>query len=224
MKEQQETRVVEAEPSIVPGKHSCFSRELQHLAATFAGRPVKLAELIESTQGRGFFLVLIIIMLPFLTPIPLPGFSLPFGLAAMLIGARLAAGKKPWLPKRMLARELPAEFVGKLLRGATRVTRWLEFFLRRRLVFLQDWLVFRRLAGVLIMLSGVLLLLPLPLPFSNSLPALTVLLLAAGALERDGLFFLAGCFMFLVCAAYFVFLALGGARLIESSWHRWVTQ
>ena len=213
---------VAAEASAVTGKPSCFSKELQQLALKFADRPVRLAELIESTQGKGYFLALIVISLPFLTPIPLPGFSIPFGVAVMMIGGRLAVGKKPWLPRRLLARELPPGFVGKVLRGATRLARWLEFFLRTRLVFLQDWMVFRRVAGVMIMLSGVLLLLPLPLPFSNSLPALTVLLLAAGALERDGLFFLAGCLMFVVCAAYFAFLALGGARLLENLWGRWL--
>jgi hypothetical protein len=39
------------------------------------------------------------------------------------------------------------------------------------------------------MLSGLLMLLPLPIPLTNTLPALTVVLLAAGAIERDGLFF-----------------------------------
>lgn len=75
--------------------------------------------------------------------------------------------------------------------------------------------MFRRVAGFFFMLSGLLLLLPLPLPFSNSLPALTVLLLAASALERDGVSFLAGCFMCLVTVAYFGFLAFGGVQVID---------
>jgi hypothetical protein len=36
---------------------------------------------------------------PFCTPIPLPGFSLPFGLVIAIIGLRLALGQKPWLPR-----------------------------------------------------------------------------------------------------------------------------
>lgn len=190
-----------------------FSEELRSLALQFSGREVRLGEILEATRGRGFFLVLVFISLPFLTPIPLPGFSIPFGLVAAFIGARLAMGRKPWVPRKILARPLPPQSLQRTLNAASRLVRVLEYLLRPRLVFLQDWQVFRRVAGALIMICGLLLVLPLPLPFSNSLPALTVLLLAAGSLERDGAFFLAGCLVFLLCAAYFVFLALGGARL-----------
>jgi hypothetical protein len=97
--------------------------------------------------------------------------------------------------------------------------RWLEVLLRPRLDFLQERWIYRRIAGTLIMLSGLLLLLPLPIPLSNTLPALTVVLLAAGAMERDGLFFLAGCATFILTLGYFGLLALGGAHLLDNFWH-----
>lgn len=201
-----------------PGKVP-FSQELRELANRFAERRVQLREILEATKGRGFNLMLVFIALPFITPIPLPGFSIPFGLVAAIIGARLALGKGPWLPKKLLQRELPPRFLTNLLRAASRIVRGLEFFLRPRLAYMNDYFIFRRLAGAIIMLSGLLLLLPLPLPFSNSLPALTILLLAAGALERDGVFFLAGCSIFLVTITYFAFLGLGGAHILDDLWH-----
>jgi hypothetical protein len=69
------------------------------------------------------------------------------------------------------------------------------------------------------MLSGLLLLLPVPIPLTNSFPALTVVLLAAGAMERDGLFFLGGCAMFAVTLVYFGLLAFGGAHLLDDLRH-----
>jgi len=54
-----------------------------------------------------------------------------------------------------------------------------------------------------------------PHSVDNSFPALTVVLLAAGAMERDGLFFLAGCASFAATLAYFGLLAFGGMHLIE---------
>ena len=203
----------------LPSGKLTFSRELRELAERFAGHPAQLREILETTQGRGFNLLLVFIALPFLTPIPLPGFSIPFGLVAFFIGVRLAMGKKPWLPQKLLAKPLPPRFSGRVLRAAARVVKLLELLLRPRLAFFQEALVFRRFAGALIMLSGVLLLLPLPLPFSNSLPALTILLLAAGALERDGAFFLAGCSTFLVTVGFFIFLALGGGHVMNDLWH-----
>jgi len=195
-----------------------FSDELRDLAARFADHPVRVGQVLDAMQGRGFNLLLVFIALPFITPIPLPGLSLPFGLAVAIIGSRLALGKKPWLPTKLLERELPPQFLDKVLRAARRIVNALEFFLRPRLAFMSDHFIFRRTAGILIALSGILMLLPVPLPFSNSLPALTVLLLAAGALERDGAFFVAGCAVFLIATAYFVFLGVGGTHVVDSLW------
>lgn len=192
-----------------------FSEELRDLAERFAGRPARLAEVLEATHGRGFNLLLVLIALPFLTPIPLPGFSIPFGLVVALIGARLALRQKPWLPPALLERELPAGFLLKVLNAAGRVVRFLEWFLRPRLTFLHEGFIYQRLAGLLLMCSGLYLLLPLPVPFSNGLPAWTVLLLSAAALERDGLCFIAGCVMFGVATAFFALLAFGGAEAFE---------
>jgi hypothetical protein len=64
-----------------------------------------------------------------------------------------------------------------------------------------------------------LLLLPLPIPLSNFFPALTVVLLAAAAMERDGLFFIAGSAAFTVTLAYFGLLAFGGAHVFDNLWH-----
>jgi len=203
----------------LPSGKLTFSQELREIAERLARRPVQLRDILEATHGRGFNLLLVFIALPFLSPIPLPGFSTPVGLVAFFIGARLAMGKKPWLPQKLLAKPLPPRFSGKVLRAAARVVKFLERLLKPRLVFFQDALVFRRLAGALIMLSGLLLLLPLLLPFTNSLPALTILLLAAGAIERDGAFFLAGCSVFLVTIGFFIFLALGGGHLMNDLWH-----
>ena len=200
---------------------AALSQELRALAGQFANRPVRLGEILEATKGRGFHLLLVFVALPFLTPIPLPGFSIPFGLVVAIIGARMALGQQPWLPQKLLSRELPAGFLAKLLAAASRVVKFLEWFLRPRLLFLHEQLIYRRLAGVLIALSGLYLVLPLPVPFSNGLPAWTVLLLSAAALSRDGLCFIAGCVMFVLATTFFVLLAIGGTQLVEQLHRLW---
>ncbi len=193
------------------------------MAKRFAGQPVSLGALLAETRGRGYNLLLVIIALPFLTPIPLPGFSIPFGVVVAFVGMRLALGQKPSLPARLLAKELPPGFLTRLLSGASRVVRFLEVWLRPRLPFLHDQLLYRRVAGLLIGTSGLYLVLPLPIPFSNGLPGWTVLLLSAAALERDGVCYLAGCVMFVVSTAYFVALAFGGVELFDQL-RQWLAQ
>jgi len=200
-----------------------FSQELAELVAQFAERPVRLGEILDATKGRGFNLLLVFVSLPFLSPIPLPGFSIPFGIMVAIIGARMALGQKPWLPRRLLQREFPAGFLAKMLRAASRIVKFLERFLRPRLDFLHEQLIYRRIAGLLIGLSGLFLVLPLPVPFSNGLPAWTILLISAAALERDGICFIAGCVMFLITTAFFVLLAFGGAQALDHlrGWSWW---
>jgi hypothetical protein len=193
-----------------------FSDELRNLADRFADRPGRLSEILEATEGRGFHLLLLVIVLPFLTPIPLPGLSTPFGFVVVIIGARLAFGHRPWLPRRLLERELPARFLGRVLGASSRIVRLFEVLLRPRFDFLSRHWLFKRMSGVFILLCGLLLLLPLPIPFTNSFPALTVVLLAAGAMERDGLFFLGGCVAFTATMAYFGLLVFGGVHLVEN--------
>ena len=197
-----------------------FSGELHDLARQFANRPASLSEILAATEGRGFNLLLVLIALPFLTPIPLPGVSTAFGCVVLFIGGQLALGQRPWLPEQILRRRLPARFIARVMSAASRTVRLLELLLRPRLDFLHGHWVYRRIAGTLILLSGALLLLPLPIPFTNTLPALTVVLLAAGAMERDGLFFLAGCAVFTVTLTYFSLLAFGGTHLLDGLWHR----
>jgi hypothetical protein len=67
----------------------------------------------------------------------------------------------------------------------------------------------------MIRVAGLLVLLPLPVPLSNTLPALTVVLLAGAMLERDGWAVLAGTTMFLVTLIFFATLAFGGAGALH---------
>ena len=192
-----------------------LSVELARLRDQAAERAVTLREVIYTLQGRAYLLLVLLLALPFITPIPLPGLSTPFGLAILLIAARLSLGQKPWLSMKLQRKELPAGFLRKLFAVAERVLRVLEKFLRPRLTFVTDTPLLAQLHAVLMLVAALALLLPLPIPFTNSFPAWTILLLAAGLLERDGLFILAGYVVFAAGVLYFVFLGEATATLVH---------
>ena len=65
-----------------------------------------------------------------------------------------------------------------------------------------------RVNGLALIFGGVLLMAPLGLiPFSNTLPAFGILLLAVGMSQRDGLVVLAGYGMLVATVIYFGALA-----------------
>jgi hypothetical protein len=192
-----------------------LSEELAALRDRSTATALTLREVIYTLHGRAYMLLVMLLALPFITPIPLPGLSTPFGLAIALIAARLALGQRPWLSKNLQRKELPPGFFAKVFTFAAKVLQFFEKFLRPRLTFLTDTPLLVQLHAVLMLAAALALLLPLPIPFTNSFPAWTILLLAAGLLERDGLFILAGYVVFAAGVCYFIFLGEATAALVQ---------
>lgn len=192
-----------------------LSEELADLRTRSGERAVTLREVLYTLGGRGYLLLVLLLALPFITPIPLPGLSTPFGLAIALIALRLSLGQRPLLSKNLQRKELPAGFIGKVFLLAEKVLRFFEKFLRPRLTYLTDTPLLAQLHAVLMLLAALTLLLPLPIPFTNSFPAWTILLVAAGLLERDGFFILAGYVVFAAGVLYFVFLGEAASALVQ---------
>lgn len=188
-----------------------LSADMKILAENCQDRSVRLSELVEVLHGRGYRLLVVLVCLPFLTPIPFPGLSTPIGLVIAFIGLRLALGQKPHLPRRLMEKELPPRVLLKVLRASSRLVTAFERLSKPRLQVFYRHAAFQCLGGALIALCGLKLLLPVPVPMSNFFPGAAAALLAAGSFEEDGLVFLAGMGMFAASLVYFGLLAFGGA-------------
>jgi hypothetical protein len=170
---------------------SQLSTDLEILHARVKGKSLTFAELKQALKGRGPAMLLILLALPFCF-FPIPGLSTPFGIAICLIGACLVIGCEPWLPRFIMRRRLSPTRLTQLLTGAVKMARQLEKFVRPRLAFLHTGPGMLQLIGLAIVIAGLGLMLPLPIPFSNHLPAWAVVLLAIGMMEKDGLCVLLG--------------------------------
>lgn len=193
-----------------------LSEELQLI---MADGEVTLREVIVVLQGRAYNLLMLLLALPFLLPIPLPGLSTALGLVIAIIAARLTLGQKPWLPARLLDKKLPKKFFPTILGGARRFLRLLEVMLRPRLLWLTSPLLVQ-LHSFIIFLAAAVLLLPLP-PGTNFPPALCIVVMAVGLLERDGLFVLGGYAAFALNGLFFTYFAIYGQKLLQALWH-WI--
>jgi hypothetical protein len=180
---------------------------------------VHLRSLIVALRGRAYTLLIILLALPFITPIPLPGLSTFFGFVIAVIALRLVLGQKPWLPKRLQRKEIPSGFFETLIRVSARIVRWLEALLRPRWVFLFTTPGILRLHALLIVVSATVLLLPLPIPFTNAFPAWAIILTAGGLLERDGFAVLLGYIVFALGCLYFFFLGEAAEHIIQAIMH-----
>ena len=193
---------------------SRLSDDLAELRRRSAGQSLTVEDLEKALKGRGFAMLLLLLALPFCF-IPVLGLSIPFGLAVLIIGIRIAAGLKPWLPAFIRGKRISPTRLAKVLDCGIRFARTMEKLVKPRMRFLQRWPGMMNLIGLGIASGGLLLLLPLPIPFSNTIPAWAVVLLTAGMMERDGLLVLLGHVTTLASWAFIALCWLLGAQGIE---------
>jgi len=199
------TTYVEFRDSTAP-----LGETLRGLAQSIAGEKVTVRELLGMIGEQGLLLALMFLTLPFLVPISIPGVSTVFGLVGILISIGITFNRMPWLPDRLLDRPIDAMKLKQAIeRGATTFGR-IDRISHPRLQRLTQDGTMNRLAGLGLLAGTILLIFPLGLvPFSNTLPAWGILLLAAGLLQRDGVLILLGYLFLLATVVYFSALAIG---------------
>jgi hypothetical protein len=182
---------------------------LERTVEAIRGRTITLRELIDQIGEQGLLFICALLSLPFLIPVSIPGVSTVFGIAIIMVSIGITMNRPPWLPARIMDRKLDAEkLVPTLRRGAGVVSR-VEKWIKPRLRGLTDGAVMNTINGLALLFGGVLLLFPLGLvPFSNTLPAFAILLLAVGMSQKDGAVVLAGYGMLVATVVYFVALAV----------------
>lgn len=150
---------------------------------------ISVAELTRMFGGRAIGALLFIFGLACLLPLP-PGATTILGLPLLLLAPQLIVGAAaPWLPERIKRRTL---LTADLRFGLPKVIpslRRIEAVSRPRLVFLFGP-VGERAIGVVCTILALVLILPIPL--GNIMPALAVSALSFSLVQRDGLIALLG--------------------------------
>ncbi len=190
--------------------------ELRVVLERVSRRPVTWGELVEGMGDRAELLVIILFNLPFVIGLALPGMSVPLGFLIALTGLNLSLGRRLWLPVRVLRARVSPRTAGRALRGAERCLRWFEKFLRARWFGVVGGHRRRWVHGLPLAVLGLFLALPLPVPFTNFIPAVGVLLLALGLLERDGRTLVLGHLAFWVNVG--VFGSIGWGLISSAGW------
>lgn len=148
-----------------------------------------IAEILDATAGAGFGFVIALLAL---TAIPFVGLSTPFGLSIAFVGAQLLIGRtRPWLPARIRRVALSVTALTRIARWLTRGTGWMSHLVRERLGPLTGGPGLG-LVGLGLVILGSGLALPLPVPGSNLVFIVPVLIYGIGLLEKDGLLMLIG--------------------------------
>lgn len=167
-----------------------LSEEIHGAFATTA-ETISFGEVLERISQRSFGLLLILFALPSALPVPAPGYSIPGGIALIVLALQMIARREfPWLPQRVLVKRLPADPEARLVNAMVRFIAFFERFVRPRLTFISRTPLFPMGLGGVVLLCGISMCIPIPL--TNTAPALGVFLIGLGLLEEDTLVALGG--------------------------------
>lgn len=145
---------------------------------------VTLGTIVDKIGDESLLIVSLICVLPFMQPIPIPGVSTILGLIVFLQGVGLIVKGKPLLTKRMRAVVLTNDRMMLIYRAAQKFDRFASKLSAFKHPVIGSRGV-RIFCGFTIILVSAFLSLPLPIPFSNFVPALCLFFICAGLLEND---------------------------------------
>lgn len=163
---------------------------LREFLASHAEPRITLGALRDALGDRGFGVLLFIFALPNLVPVNIPLLSAVLGLPLVLLAAQLSYGRhKPWFPDWLTHQSFSRQGFAAVVRRTLPYLERTERLLRPRLAVLLSW-TGERLIGIAILILA--LILTLPIPFANWLPACGIAIIGLAIVEKDGLAVLVG--------------------------------
>ena len=156
---------------------------LQSAFDAHTGDTVTLGDFLDPLGERAFGFLILILALPNFIPAPI-GVGGVMGVLVIYVGGQMLLGfQHPWLLRSMREHGMSRKRVEKFVARLTPLLRWLEHVCRPRLEALTRQPA-HRVSGLLLVATGVLL--ALPIPFTNYVFGVLLVLYAVALIERDG--------------------------------------
>jgi hypothetical protein len=191
-------------------------RRLSEVFAALAAEDrarVSIGDVVQALGDRSFAPVMILLAVPNAIPF-IPGSSTVLGLLLALVAIQLVIGmRRVRLPARLNRWSFDRDGFGRVV---AKVTPWLARFERmaRPRFWPESYRLAERLAGIVALALSLMIM--LPIPFANGVPAIAICLLALGISERDGLWLGAGVAVGAIAAGIVAGLFLAGFVAAEA--------
>ncbi len=191
----------------------------ENLLSLVAGQSekVRLGEIVEAINDKQFGMLLVVLSIPSALPVPAAGYSTPFGIAILILGLQMLAGRRtPWFPQRMRDKQLTRSRLEGMFRKASVLFSRIESLVRPRMHWINGRTGYRIISLLVVFMS---LLMCLPIPTTNTFPAMVIFLIGVGLCEDDGLFALGACALGVVAAlVYLVVIYFAIVLFMEHGW------
>ncbi len=179
---------------------------------------VTLGDILALAEERIFGFLFVILALPSALPIPAPGYSIPFGVAMFFLALQLILGRQlPWLPNKMLKGSMKLEMVQGFVKKGIPWLQRIEAITKPRYSSICTSLPGRIIIGSAIALMSISMM--IPIPGTNTIPAMGIFITGFGLVEDDGAISLTGLVISAIGAAISISIIIaviwGGSSLID---------
>lgn len=196
------------------------SARLRAVADGMDSEETSIGEVVAQMGGTGIGLMLLALAFPAFLPTPVPPTGLVCGPAVMAVAWQVLRGAPHLdLPDRIERYRLPS---AKAAAGIRRIVPWLrrvEPWLKPRWPALIQGRSARLALGLTMMVLGVIV--TLPIPFGNQLPAIALVAFAFALMERDGGAAMLGFLLAAAGLAWAVFLFASGFQIADWAFAFW---
>jgi hypothetical protein len=190
---------------------------LQELLNVNDERGLSINEITCAVGEKGFGLLLIVLSLPSALPVPAPGYSTPFGVVMALIALQMIRDRKTvWLPQRLGTIRIKPKLAKTMLGTASKFLNKIERYIRPRQKWIRGHAGQASLAFVVLNMACLMML---PIPLTNTFPAIVIFMIGIGLSEEDGLLaigaFTVGCCALILYAGIVYIVLTQGVEAIE---------
>ena len=184
---------------------------LETLDRLFSGDPhssLTLDDFLAGLHGRSYAFAIAALNLPNCVPTGIPWLSTVTGVPMLLLLVQFFAGRAmPSLPRFVARRGLRRDRLKAFLDRTRRHIRWLEETVHARR---EAWVSGLPRRALLVAWTVNIVILALPIPFDNLLPAWAILFICLALIEDDGVMALLGWLFSVITAAWTAFLLIAG--------------
>ncbi|MEQ1598485.1 MAG: exopolysaccharide biosynthesis protein [Methylotenera sp.] len=185
--------------------YATLVKTLQQFAEQAKHKPLTLGEALDTLDEAGYAFIAIILVLPFLQPLPLGPITVLGGVAFAALGWQLFHGhESPVLPEKLRTLEFSENTWQILTNVCLKILGLCRKFTKPRYPSLVNGVRGQKIGGFILLAGGALMAIPFGvLPLNNMLPGLAILFYCIGELEDDGLMFYIAFFWLIVTVIYF---------------------
>lgn len=197
-------------------EHQSLSENLKAITAG-GEEQVSLGQIVDAINDKQFGMLLIIFAIPSALPVPAAGYSTPFGIVILILGLQMLVGRRtPWFPQKLRDKRFTREKLEGMFDKAGGFFQRIEMLVKPRMRWISSPGGYRLMALLVIFMS---LLMCLPIPTTNTFPAMVIFLIGVGLTEDDGLFALGACALGIFAALlYLVVIYFAVQLFMEHGW------